>query len=43
MKVHSTTDALSAFLNDSEQSDLLQQIITKYTTVEECLERLKLK
>jgi hypothetical protein len=44
MKVHSTTDALTAFLNDSEQQyDLLQHVITKYTTIEECLERLKLK
>ena len=42
MKVHKTIDTLRIFLNHSEQFELLQHIITKYTTIEECLDRLKL-
>ena len=43
MKTYKTTDTMSAFLNDSEQIELLQYICSKYTTIEECLEKLKLK
>jgi hypothetical protein len=42
MKIHKTTDALTAFLNHSEQSELLQHICSKYSNIEECLDKLKL-
>ena len=42
MILHSTTPALTAFLNDPERAVLLHHINEKYSSIDECLEKFKL-